>query len=49
MADIVKQDFIEKKIYLVRGLNVMLNREGKWVKIRVNLGWQNCEGTGKNA
>lgn len=27
MADIVKQDIIEKKIFLIRGLNVMLDRD----------------------
>ncbi|MFH0947566.1 MAG: ORF6N domain-containing protein [Elusimicrobiota bacterium] len=27
MADIVKQDFIEKKIFLIRGLNVMLDKD----------------------
>ncbi len=27
MADIVKQDIIEKKIFLIRGLNVMLDKD----------------------
>ena len=27
MTDIVKQDIIEKKIFLIRGLNVMLDRD----------------------
>ena len=27
MIDIVKQDIIEKKIFLIRGLNVMLDRD----------------------
>jgi len=27
MADIIKRDIIEKKIFLIRGRNVMLDRE----------------------
>ena len=27
MADIVRQDIIERKIFLIRGLNVMLDRD----------------------
>ena len=27
MKDIVKQDIIEKKIFLIRGLNVILDRD----------------------
>ncbi len=27
MTDFVKQDIVEKKIFLIRGLNVMLDRD----------------------